>query len=169
MVHDAAHRTEDVLSCLREAVAISLETGDLMNASVGLCNLGHNLFVEKRLDEAEDAFAQAAEAAAAGRNQHAEAMATGGLADISRARGDTIKAWNQYEHAIQLMDIVGHKAGVLRLRIRHAALMADGGDVEQAVAVLKECVAQGDQAGAEAEAKLAREDLDAIQERARAG
>lgn len=163
MVHDAAHRTEDVFASLREAIAISLESGDLLNAAMGFCNLGHNLFSEKRLDEAEEAFGKAVDAASAGRNQQAGAMAMGGLADINRARGDRMKAWTQYEHAAQLMDMVGHPPGVLRIRIRLGSVMAESGDTAQGVATIQDCIKQAEASELVEELRLAREELAIVQ------
>lgn len=169
MVHDAAGRIEDVFASLREAVTVALEGGDFMNAAVGLCNLGHNLLGEKRLDDAQDVFAQAAEAAAAGRNTHAEAVATAGLGDVARARGDGMKAWTQYEHAVQLMDMAGHRPGVLRLRIRLAGLKAQTGDPQGAAADLADCIEEAERIDATDEARQAREQLAVLEGGTREG
>jgi tetratricopeptide (TPR) repeat protein len=159
MVYDEAGRIDDSFRALENAVVLSLEAGDFMNAAVGLSNLGTAQLRAGNVDAAEDAFLQAVEAASAGRNRYAEGYATSGLGDVRHARGQTMEAWTLYEHAQQLLDIAGHKPGVLRQRAKLAGLKAESGDAAGAKAELAGCIAQAESIGAAEEARHARDAL----------
>ena len=159
MVHDAAGRIDDAIGALREAVSVARENGDLLNAAVGLTNLGHALLRVSRLDDAEETFTQAEEAAERGRNTYAAGFAASGLGDVRRKRGRLVEAWMTYERAIQLMDIAGFKPGVVRVRAKLGGVMAESGEVEAGVAQLQECVATAQQMGLREEYDLATTEL----------
>jgi tetratricopeptide (TPR) repeat protein len=159
MVHDSAGRLGDAIGALREAVSVARESGDLLNAAVGLTNLGHALLRASRLDEAEETFTHAEEAAELGRNTYAAGFAASGLGDVRRARGRLVEAWMTYERAIQLMDVAGFKPGVVRVRAKLGGVMAESGEIDAAVAQLQECVATARQMGLREEYDLATTEL----------
>jgi tetratricopeptide (TPR) repeat protein len=159
MVHDAAGRRDASIAALREAVSVAKENGDLLNAAVGLSNLGYALFRTARLDEAEETFTQAEEAAELGRNTYAAGFAAGGLGDVRRQRGRLVEAWMTYERAIQLMDIAGFKPGVVRLRAKLGGVMAESGEVDAGVAQLQRCVVTAQEMGLPEEVDFATNEL----------
>lgn len=159
MLHDAAGRGDDALAALREAVSVARESGDHLNAAVGLTNLGFALLRADRLEEAEDSFSAGEEAAEIGRNTYAAGFAAGGLGDVRRKRGRLIDAWVTYERAIQLLEIAGVKPGVVRMRAKLAGVMAESGEVEPAITQLHECIASATHMGLQEELEIAETEL----------
>ena len=136
IVQDEAGRAEPALAFLRESIEIAREAGDVMNIAYGLVNLGAALQRGGRLDEAEEVFARAEEAAQQARNPYAEAGAVGGTGDVCRKQGRLMEAWTKYEHAAHLMDLAGYPPGVVRMRIKLAGVDAETGDAAKACEAL---------------------------------